>query len=164
MVRIKPVQFSGVMERVGNERNQAENIKVSRARRGPASQQNVQPDAKIDKTDQAQPVVLRAVGRNWNQHHIYRHRLPHQRVRSFRPSAYAIQFAGPSSCGICLPLIDCGELITHLDAGSGSRSANLDSISGKLALMLDPPHSVVWNLELTLSLKVITGINHGSGG
>ncbi len=30
--------------------------------------------------------------------------------------------------------------------------------------MLDPPHSVVWNLELIFSLEVITGINHGSSG
>jgi hypothetical protein len=55
-------------------------------------------------------------------------------------------------------------LIANLDTGSSSGSADFDSISGKSALMLDPPHAVVWNLKLTLSLKVIAGVNHGSSG
>src|ERR1700685_2594461 len=162
--RIKSVQFSRVMERVGNERDQTEDIKVSRARRGPAPQQNIQPDAKIDKSNQAKPVVLRSVGRNRNEHHIDRDRLPSQGKRSLRPGAYTIQFAGSSRCGICLSLVNRGELVAIRDTGPRSGSANFDSISGKSALMLDPPHSVVWNLELTLSLKIITGVNHGSSG
>ncbi len=123
--RIKSVEFSGVMERVGNERDQAENIKLGRARRGPAPQQNIQPNAKIDKANQAQPVVLRPLGRNRNQHHIHRHRLPYQGVGGLRPRSYAIQFAGSSGRSIYLALVDGGKLIPDFDAGSSAGSANL---------------------------------------
>ena len=142
------------MERVENERNQAEGIKVRRTRRGPASQQYIQPDAKIDQANQAQPVVRRPLCRNRNQHHIHRHRLPYQGIRSLRPGAHTIQFAGSSGCIIYRMLANRGELITHLDPRTSSRAASLDSVSRKLPVMLDPPNSVLRNLKLAFGLKV----------
>jgi hypothetical protein len=75
-----------------------------------------------------------------------------------------MQFASLSGGSAYRVLVDRGKLISDLNAGSSARSAEFDSIGGESALMLDPPYSIVWNLELTLSLEVITGINHGSGG
>src|SRR6202049_1145626 len=71
---------------------------------------------------------------------------------------------GARGCGTYFVLVDCGELIANLDASASTRSAPVDSVGGKSALMLDPPHAVVWNLELPLRRQVITGVNHGSRG
>ena len=73
---VKVVEFSGVVERVRDKRNYAENIEVRRTRRRPPSQQDVQADSQIDKRDEAQVIVQRAVRRNQIHVRIQRHRLP----------------------------------------------------------------------------------------
>ena len=77
---VKVVQLAGVVERVKDERDQAENVEVRALGRGPASQQNVDADAEVDQRDQPQAGVERAVGRRQNQRSFYRNALPHQGV------------------------------------------------------------------------------------
>ncbi len=48
---IEIVQLSGVLERIEDKRHQAENVKVSRARRGPAPQENIDSNAEVDEGD-----------------------------------------------------------------------------------------------------------------
>src|SRR5207245_10151219 len=48
---IEIVQLSGVHERIEDKRHQAENVKVSRARRGPAPQENIDSNAEVDEGD-----------------------------------------------------------------------------------------------------------------
>src|SRR5690349_22495705 len=63
---VKRVVLAGAMERVQNERHQAENIKVRGFWGGPAAEQNVKADAEINKGNQPQSLVHGIVGRDWN--------------------------------------------------------------------------------------------------
>ena len=75
---VEVVEFSGVVERVRDKRNYAENIEVRRTCRRPPSQQYVQADPQIDQRDETQIVVQRAVRRNQVHVRIQRHRLPQE--------------------------------------------------------------------------------------
>ena len=50
---VERVELAGVFQRVERERNQAEEIEVSGARRGPAAEENVDADGQIDQADDA---------------------------------------------------------------------------------------------------------------
>ena len=84
---VKFVQLAGVLERVGNERHQAEDVEVRRARRGPAPQQYVNSDAEINQRDQPEPIVERTLSRDENDFRIQRNRVPNKRVAGLRPDA-----------------------------------------------------------------------------
>ena len=45
---VELVQFSGVFERVENERDQAEDVEMHGPGRGPAAQHHVKPDAQVN--------------------------------------------------------------------------------------------------------------------
>ena len=64
---VKVVELAGVVERVENERHQAEDVEVSTLGRGPASQQDVEADAEVDQRNQPQSDVERPVGGRQNQ-------------------------------------------------------------------------------------------------
>src|SRR5262249_24808405 len=59
---IEGVQLACVMERVKDERNQAEDIKVGRLGRRPAAEQYIQPDAQIDQGNQSHALMQGVVG------------------------------------------------------------------------------------------------------
>src|SRR5207249_12215456 len=59
-------QLSGVLERIEDKRHQAENVKVSRSRRGPPPQENIDSNAEVDEGDSPQPAIQRAIRRNQN--------------------------------------------------------------------------------------------------
>jgi hypothetical protein len=61
-------------------------------------------------------------------------------------------------------LINGGQLIADLDACTCSWASGFHAGRGKRTLMLDPPYTVVWNLELPFGLKVVPGVNHRGRG
>src|ERR1700691_2467653 len=63
---VEIVQLAGVLEGIGNERDEAENVEVRRAGSSPAAQQNVESNAEVNECDQPQPVVERTLRRNQN--------------------------------------------------------------------------------------------------
>ena len=73
---VEVVELAGVVERIKDERDQAENVEVRALGRSPASQQNVQANAQVDQRNQPQSAVERPVGGSQNQRRFYRHTLP----------------------------------------------------------------------------------------
>jgi hypothetical protein len=63
---VQSIELGGVLERVERERDQAEEIKMRRAGRAPAAQQDVKTDDEINKTDQAQTYFKAAIERLGN--------------------------------------------------------------------------------------------------
>ena len=88
---VEVVQLAGVLERIRDERDQAENVEMRGAWRRPAAQQNVNTDAQINQGNQPQRIVQGAVGRNQNDVGIERHRIADQRISSLRPNAGAVK-------------------------------------------------------------------------
>src|ERR1700736_5159686 len=56
---VERVQFRGVFERIKYKRDQTEDVEVRRFRRGPASEQHVDPDAQIDQGNEPQALIDR---------------------------------------------------------------------------------------------------------
>ncbi len=127
---VEIVQLAGVLEGISDERDETENIEVRRAGSGPAAQQDVEPDAKIDERNQSQPVVERAFRGNQNHAGIERHRLPEQGIRGLGPDAVAVELAlQPGQVLNFLP-VDGNQLVARLDAPFGPRSVGVDPVSG----------------------------------
>src|SRR5882757_1779685 len=60
---IKLVQLARIFEGVIDKRNEAEDVEMEGARRRPPSQEDVHPNAEVDQSNKAKPIVCRAVGR-----------------------------------------------------------------------------------------------------
>ena len=139
---IEIVQFAGVLERIRDERNQAENVKVRGARRGPAPQQNVHADSQINQGDQPQPNIQRAVGRNQNHARIQRHRLPDQRVRGLRPDARMVELAFQPGGVLDFLAIDRNQLVAGLDAAFAPARSDR-TVGDQASILFGPAHAVV---------------------
>ena len=103
---IEIVQLAGVLEGIGNEGDEAENVEMRGTGSGPAAQQDVEADAEIDKRNQPQPVVERPLGGNKNDAGIEWNRLPEQGIFGFRPDAGAVELALQSRHGLYFLPID----------------------------------------------------------
>src|ERR1700739_2990542 len=90
---VEIIQLAGVFKRIGDERNQTEDVEMGRTGGGPASQQNIEPNSKIDKSDDPQPVVKGAFPGLENDTGIERHRLPQERISRFGPNAITVKLA-----------------------------------------------------------------------
>src|SRR5258708_3844682 len=90
---VKSIELAGIVQRVENERYQAENVKMRGTDRRPAPQQYIKPNAQVDEGDQPQPVVHRTFGRN--QHHFNNQRTDaaDQRAGCLRPDAGIVELA-----------------------------------------------------------------------
>ena len=93
---IEVIQFAGVLERIGDERNQAENIEVRGSGCGPATQQDVDADAQVNQGNQAQRIIQRAICGSQDDVGIQRHRLADQRVGRLGPNARVVELAHQS--------------------------------------------------------------------
>src|ERR1035437_10970400 len=82
---VEIVKFAGVVKRVKDERNQAEDVKVRALGRSPTPQQNINTDAEVYKRDELQSAKQRAIGRGENQWRFQVHTLADQRVVGFGP-------------------------------------------------------------------------------
>jgi hypothetical protein len=61
---VKIVQLAGVLEGIGDERDQTKNVEVRGTGSGPAAEQDVDANAEVNERNQAQPVIQGAVRGN----------------------------------------------------------------------------------------------------
>ncbi len=159
---VEVVQLAGVLEGIGNERYQAENIEVGGSRRSPAAQQHVKPDAKVNKRNQAQPVVKGMIRGDQNHAGIERNRLPDQGIRGFGPDAGAVELALQPRHALNFLPIDRDQLVARLDATLCTRSAGVDPVGGEAPAVFHPPDAIVGNGELPFRVEIEAGEDDGS--
>ena len=123
-------------------------------RRGPAPQQDVHSNAQINQRDQPQPLVQRTLYRNQNDHAIQRNGLPLQRVCSLRPRSSPVQLMDQSCCAVHLVLIYRQQSVAVPDAGLVCWPIGFHTVGGQVPVALNPPDTVVGNLEFALFLKI----------
>src|SRR5205807_9563570 len=71
---VEIVELAGVLEGIGDERDEAKDVEVRGTGGGPAAQQDVEDDAEIDERNQPQPVIERTLGGNENHAGVKRYR------------------------------------------------------------------------------------------
>ncbi len=158
---VEVVQLAGVVERVEDERDQAENVEVRALGRGPAAQQDVKADAEIHQRDQPQPGIERAVRRRQNQWSFQRDALPHNRVGRLRPDADAIKLLLKATDVVYLVIVNRNQHVPGLDAGLLAGPVGVDALGLQLAVLLYPPDAIVWGDILAVLLEIDTGENDG---
>ncbi len=131
-------------------------------RRGPASQENINPDAQINQGDQSQPVVEGAISGNQNYVGIKRDGLPHQRVCSLRPDSGAIQLANQARGALDFLTVDGNDLVAGFDARFGARPAGIDAVGNQVPGALHPPDAVIGDGRVTFLLEIEAGKDHRS--
>ncbi len=161
---VEIVQLAGVLERIGNEGDEAENVEVGGAGSGPAAQQDVEADAEIDERNQPQPVVERTLRGNQNDAGIERDRLPEQGIRGFRPDAGAVELALQSRHILDILPVDGNQLVAGFNAASCPWSVGIDPVGSEVPALLDPPDAVVGNQELPLGVEIEAGEDDRSHG
>src|SRR5207237_3664253 len=147
---VKLIKFSRVLERIENERDQTEDVKVRGTRCGPAPQQDIHSNAKIDQRDQPQPLVQRALDRNQDDHAIQRNGCSLQGVRSLRPRAGSVQLMNQSCCAVHLVLIYRQYYVAIPDARLICWTVSFYTVGGQVPVALNPPDTIVGNLEFAL--------------
>src|SRR5215472_15906980 len=86
---VKRIQFPAVMERVINERNEAENVKMHRSRSGPAFCKNEEPDEEIQNSEHSEAIPDHVRLAEWSGDNFCfkGNSSANQRVRNLRPDA-----------------------------------------------------------------------------
>ena len=161
---VEIVQLAGVLERIGNERDDAENVEMRRPGSGPAAQQDVESDAEIDQRNQPQPVVERALGRNQNDAGIQWDRLPEQGIVGFRPDAGSVELALQSRHILDILPVDRHQLVAGFNAASCPGTVGIDPVGGEVSALFYPPDAVVGNQELPLGVEIEASENDRSHG
>ena len=166
--RVKRIELAGVMERVQNERHEAENIKMRGFRRGPAAEENVKTDAQVDQCDQAQSLLHGIVRRNGNHGcDFYIDALTIQEVRGPRIHTRAIEV--PFFFDIVLDglvfrqAVDAQQPVADFDAGLLSRTIGSDALRHQRARLFLPPHAVGRSNVLPFFLPVDIGKDNRGG-
>ena len=143
-----------IMEGVENEGDQAKDVKMGGLRGAPASQQNIQANAKIDQGDKAQADVERFVRRHQDDGHIQRDFVAHQGISSAGPDAHAEAARRQLRNGVDGLVIDGDQFVALLDARFLSRTVRQDPLGTQPSFVLHPPDAVVRNLGLHLLAEV----------
>src|ERR1700720_2941233 len=122
---VESVELADVVQRVEDERYQAEDVKVSGAHGSPAPQQHVKANAQVDERNQPQPIVHRPLG--WNQYHfhIQRHRTADQRVGGLGPDARIVEPVGDCGRTVYGAAIDADNLVSPTNSRALRRAIRL---------------------------------------
>ncbi len=139
---VERVKFSRVVERIEDERDQAENIKMRRTGRRPPAQQNIHADAQVDQRDQPQPIVEGSVRRCEDDSRLNRYRMPDHRVTSFRPDTGPVKLALQGRSVLHLVPVHRGQFVALPDARLVSRTILLHPIRDQVPASLHPPRAV----------------------
>ena len=159
---VEIVQLAGVLEGIGDKRNQAKDVEVRGPGSSPPAEQNVEADAQVDEGNQPQPIIERTLGRNQDDAGIERNGLPEQGIRGFRPDPVTVELAFQPRQGLDFLAVDGNELVAGLDATPGAGAAGVEPVSRKVSPIFDPPDTVVGNQELPLGLEIEAGKNDRS--
>ncbi len=161
---VEGVEFSGVVERVEDERNQAENIEVHGAWRRPAPQQHVHSDAQIDERDQPQPEIQRPLRRNQNHSCVNWNGVAHQRISRLRPDAGAEEHAYSRGRILDLVLIDGRESVAAVNTGFIARPIGFHAVGSQRVVVLHPANAIGWNHEFRFFLEIDPREDDGGRG
>ncbi len=160
---VERVQFPGVVERVEDERDQAENIEMRRTGRRPPAQQNVHANAEINQRDQPQPIVQRPVRRCQNDSRLNRYRMPDDRVRCFRPGTGCVKLPFERRSIFHLAPVNGSQLVALPNACFVRRTVPFHAVRYQMPAAFYPPRSVGRNLKFVLFLEVDPGKSAGGG-
>ena len=126
---IELVQLAGGPEGVEDERNQAEDIEVGGVGGGPASEQDVETDAKIDQRDEAEALVDAAILHVEDDGDIGQaDAVAHEGVVDGVVGAGSPDFAGQVSADRCRLFVSGDEQIAGLDAGTFAGAVGWDAL------------------------------------
>src|SRR5579862_8761715 len=160
---IEVVQLSGVVERVKDERDQAENVKVRALRRGPAAQQDVNTDTQVHQRNYAQRQKQRAIRGGEDERSFKGNAVAHQRISRLRPDTHRVELTLESADVSDVLALNGYQAVAGLDAGLLSGTVGLDPLRFQLTAGLDPPNPVVRRNIFTIFLKIYPGKDHGRG-
>src|SRR5271157_1429929 len=158
---VKVVELAGVVERVKDERHQAEHIEVSALGSGPAAQQDVQSNAEVDKCDQPQTAIQRSISRSQNQWGFDGNFLAYQRVGGLGPDTGAIQLPLQATYVANVTAIHRNQQGSFLDAGLFARAVDVHPLCAQVSALFHPPHAVVRGEVLAVLLEVNPSENDG---
>ncbi len=158
---VEVVELAGVVERIENERYQAENVEVRALGRSPASQQDIQADAQVNQRDQPQSAVKRPIGGSQNQRRFYRDTLANQRVVGFRPHADAIQLPFHSTDISHIAAANGQQPVAGLDSSFLAGAIGIDPLGAQMGAIFYPPNAIVGSKNFTLFLEINPGENDG---
>src|SRR5947209_9972693 len=113
------------MESVVDERDQAEQVKVRAAGRGPASEQDIEADTQVDERDEAQAGIERAIASAENERHLDRNAAAFKAVIRLRPGAHAVHCAAEFGDGVNVAFVDGNDDVARSDAGFVARTGLL---------------------------------------
>ncbi len=170
---IEGVELGGVFEGIQNKRDEAEDVKVGRLGRRPAPEENVDSDAEVDQSDEAQTLVDGAVCGLEDDLYVefggalldrtYGLSGLKDRIGGVGPDAAAEGLADEGSQPVGWPVVDAYEDVAFAYSG-----ALTGRVGGNTARPVDPPWSfnppdaVGRNVEAVLTLEVHRG-EHASG-
>ncbi len=150
----------GVFKGIEDERRQAEKIEVGGAGRGPAAEEDIEPDPEIDQRDKAEALVQAVVGRIENDWVFNTYATPLDGVgrRSVRFGAKHL----PIEAGYMLRRVPVGfdEHIADCDAGFLAGAAGQHTVGAKAPVALKPRHSIDRGLLFRLLREVDPGENN----
>ena len=160
---VERIQFAGVVKGVENEGDQAENIKVDGARRGPAAHKNEQADKEINEPEDAQIVFNggRLFGRDGDQLDVEYFSGALDLVARLEILAQLPERPGDLRRAVDFGGIDGADDVTALDAGLGRWGIRSDVPGFDARRGVDPGDAVVRSGELQALLEVQAGKNDG---
>jgi hypothetical protein len=128
---------------------------------GPAPQQDVHADAKIDQRDQPQSGIERAICGSENQRRFQRNTLTNKRVGRLRPDAHAVNLALQSADIGYVVVLHCNQQVTRLDARFLAGSVDIHALGTQMSAFFHPPNAIVRRGIFAVFLKINAGQNDG---
>ncbi len=157
---VKGVELPREVERIQNERGQAEEVEVRSFGRGPAPQQHVQPNPQVDEGDETLSLVQGLVRGPEDQRRLHRHALADQRVIGLGPDAGAPQLALDPGGRLHRSAVDPRQQVAGLQTGARPGAQGIDPRRHQPAIALHEPHPVVGHGQLPLFLEIDPGKHH----
>ena len=160
------IQFAAVVERIQNEGEQTENIKMYGARRIPALDENEHPDEEIEKAGDAEVVFerRRIVGVRRNQLRI-KCRVPAlDFIREFCPLTRAKEHLRDLRRAVDWNAAHAFDVVTGPNPALVRRRARGDMPSLHAGRRIEPGDAVIWRREDFALLEIKGGKNDGSYG
>src|SRR5450755_3668458 len=159
---IETVELADIMQRVEDERDQAENVKMRGTDGRPTPHQHVESNAQVDEGDQPQPIVHGPLGGYQDHFHIQRNRAADQRVGRLRPYSGVIEPVRNRRRRVHPAAVDADNLVPAPDSSALRWPTGLQSIRRQMAVPLHPPGAIVWNCVLMIDFVVETSEQYRS--